>query len=165
MEEKELVKLISSSLSYDSQSGDICWKQANSNRIKIGDKAGYVDKDKRISIRFRNKLYKAHRLIWLLAHGKWPDGVIDHIDGNPLNNRLSNLRDVPQSVNTHNHRKARSNNTSGLLGVCRRDDIGKFQAKIQVMGKVIFLGTFMTADEAHEAYLTAKRKYHEGCTI
>ena len=165
MEEKELVKLISSSLSYDSQSGDIFWKQANSNRIKIGDKAGYVGEDKRISIRLGNKLYKAHRLIWLLTYGKWPEGVIDHVDGNPLNNRLSNLRDVPQSVNTHNHRKARSNNTSGLLGVCRRDDIGKFQAKIQVMGKVIFLGTFMTAEEAHEAYLTAKRKYHKGCTI
>lgn len=165
MDEQELLAELILYLKYEPESGDLFWKQTDSNRIRVGDKAGYVGKDGRISIRFKGKLYKAHRIIWLLTYGKWPDNVIDHIDGNSSNNRLSNLRDIPQSVNTQNNRKARSNNTSGFLGVSTRDDMGKFQAKIQLMGKVICLGTFLTPEEAHTAYLAVKRKLHEGCTI
>lgn len=106
-----------------------------------------------------------HRYIWLYVHGKWPDGVIDHIDGNAMNNRLDNLRDVSQHVNTQNNRKARSNNRSGFLGVHFDKNRNLYKAEITMAGKNRHLGRFNTPEEAHEAYLKAKRELHEGCTI
>lgn len=108
--------------------------------------------------------YRAHRLAWLYVYGKWPANMIDHIDGNPLNNSISNLRDVTRSVNVQNVKRARANNKLGLLGVSRNRN--KFQAAIKTEdGKRHYLGTYQTPELAHEAYLSAKRKLHQGCTI
>jgi hypothetical protein len=109
--------------------------------------------------------YGAHRLAWLHVHGEWPKHFIDHIDGNPLNNRIANLRDVPHGTNMENQRQARRDNkATGLLGVKVRM-AGRFQARIQVSGETRYLGTFNTPEEAHQAYLAGKRQLHEGCTI
>jgi hypothetical protein len=107
----------------------------------------------------------AHRFAWLYVHGKWPDGNIDHIDGNGHNNRLENLRDVTQAINTQNNRKARSNSQSGFLGVIFDKSRGLYRAEITLNGKNKYLGRFGTPEEAHEAYLQAKRAIHPGCTI
>jgi hypothetical protein len=116
--------------------------------------------------------YGAHILAWAITHGAAPTGYIDHINGQPGDNRLANLRDVSAQVNSHNRQKAHRNNKStGLLGVTMRKQRGvcgpRFQARITVKGHPgIYLGTFKTAAEAHEAYLEAKRKLHPvGCTI
>jgi hypothetical protein len=102
------------------------------------------------------KKYKAHRLAWLYVYGKWPEGQIDHIDGDPSNNRIDNLRLATQSQNNRN-KKMSSNNTSGAKGVSR---IGsRFQAQITVAGKRRYLGTFGTLNEAADAYKTAAEKY------
>ena len=61
--------------------------------------------------------YKCHRVVWYLVKGEDPIGYeIDHIDGNPWNNVISNLRKVPREVNVRNARK-RNDNTSGVTGV------------------------------------------------
>lgn len=107
--------------------------------------------------------YTEHRVIWALRHGAWPLGVIDHVNGTKTDNRISNLRDVSRRVNNENKTRARTDNKLGLLGVEQR---GKsFRASIQANGRIHKIGTFPTAEAAHAAYLTAKRKLHEGCTI
>jgi len=107
-----------------------------------------------------------HRLVWLLHYGEWPKGQIDHIDGNRLNNAITNLRDVPHEINAQNEHRARKNNHStGVLGVSYVPSRKKYEANITVSGQKVHLGRFDTVERAQIAYLTAKRAYHEGCTI
>lgn len=90
---------------------------------------------------------------------------IDHINGDGLNNRRANLRSVSNAVNAQNQRKPKSNNKNGFLGVSWHKQSGKWEAKIGTDGKRKYLGLFDDPSIAHEAYLTAKRNLHEGCTI
>lgn len=106
----------------------------------------------------------AHRLAWLYVYGEWPQHGLDHINGVRLDNRISNLRDVPQTINLENQRKAKGLTKSGFLGV-ERTRGGKWAARIVANGKRYGLGVFATPEAAHSAYVTAKRKLHEGCTI
>lgn len=108
-------------------------------------------------------LYLAHRLAWLYVRGEWPVGYLDHINGVKTDYRICNLRDATQHVNMQNLRKPTRLNRSGYLGVCRNHN--RFRATIKIDGKQKFLGNFDSAEEAHAAYLEAKRKHHEGCTI
>jgi hypothetical protein len=110
----------------------------------------------------------AHRMVWLYVHGVLPSGAIDHIDGDRTNNRISNLRDVSVSLNNQNKRQARSDNkSSGVLGVSKAPKYSRkpWLAKIQISGRTQHLGTFETVEQAHAAYIAAKREYHQGCTI
>jgi hypothetical protein len=100
--------------------------------------------------------YKAHRLIWLLVHKAWPENQIDHIDGNGLNNRIENLRDVTNAENARN-RKKQKNNESGHTGV--RRERGKWRAVIEVSGREIYLGLFINLEEAVAARKAAEAKY------
>jgi len=89
-----------------------------------------------------------------------PDGyVVDHINGNRLDNRKSNLRIVTRRQNGKN-RGINSNNTSGYKGVTFDSRSNKYRASIMSDYKIIHLGTFQTAEEAAEAYAEASRKYH-----
>lgn len=107
--------------------------------------------------------YKAHRLAWVHTYGEWPTKHIDHIDGNPSNNRIANLRDVSRSANLQNQRKPHTVTTSGFLGVTTSGS--RWQANIRFNGNRKYLGVHDTPELAHEAYLKAKRELHEGCTI
>lgn len=156
---------LTSVLKYTPDTGYFYWKVDVAKSVRAGSIAGTIASGNRIRITYGGNIYFAHRLAWLLTYGKWPDGVIDHIDGNSLNNRISNLRDVSVVVNGQNRKMSQNNNLVGLLGVGLHKASGKFQSRIKVGDKLIHLGLFLTAEEAHAAYLAAKRKYHEGCTI
>lgn len=133
---------------YDPETGNLIWKVARSN-VKVGDVAGgAIDKRGYWHIGVDGRLYKAHRLVWLWHHGKWPDHQIDHIDRDPANNRIENLRDVSNVVNQLN-RRDRSNKT-GFAGVFKRRN--KFRAQLCVFGKDVRLGTFDTPEEAHHVF-------------
>lgn len=152
-------------LDYDADSGIFTWRGRTSNRVKIGSIAGSRHGAGYVQINVDGSNFLAHRLAWLHAHGTWPKGTVDHINGDRTDNRLLNLRDVSQGVNNGNVRKLPRHNTSGLLGAswCAADE--RWAAHISVDGKSRFLGNFDTADDAHAAYLTAKRRLHAGCTI
>lgn len=79
-----------------------------------------------------------HRLVWLLAHGDWPRFAIDHIDGDPLNNDIANLRDVPLHINSRNQ-KPSGKNTSGRIGVNWEPKRRKWRACGKVDGRSVTL--------------------------
>jgi len=89
---------------------------------------------------------------------------IDHFNGIRDDNRISNLRCVTKSENMENQKRVhKNNNTTKLMGVSPLPS-GRFQAAIQINKKLFYLGSFDTAEEAHQAYLKAKRKFHTGFT-
>lgn len=96
-----------------------------------------------------------HRIGWYLHYGTWPCQHIDHINGDPTDNRIANLRYCTTSQNQGNA-KTRTDNTSGYKGVSQTKT-GHFSARIKVGPKRHHLGTFMTAIEAHEAYAAAAK--------
>ncbi len=108
-----------------------------------------------------------HRVVWEQAHGPIPAGMhIDHINGVKSDNRLENLRLATPTQNCQNRRVAQSNNAStGLLGAYLNKKTGRYYSRIHVDGKSRSLGYFGTAEEAHAAYVTAKRELHPFCTI
>lgn len=104
----------------------------------------------------------SHVWAWYYVHGKLPDGDIDHINNDPADNSLINLRDVSRKTNIQNmNRKPRKGKKSGLpTGVT--DNVTSYRAHLLINGKNTALGSFKTVQEAEQAYLDAKRKYHSG---
>lgn len=151
-------------LNYDTETGIFTWIAARENRVSVGTSAGSLLGNGYRSIAVDRKRFMAHRLAWFYVHGEWPEGQIDHINGNRDDNRISNLRVVDNSVNQQNKRSARSDSKTGILGVHLHRP-GKWQAKINVNGTKKSLGIFSSPLEAHAAYLEAKRRFHAGCAI
>ncbi len=153
-------------LDYDPECGTFRWKSSPARNVSAGALAGCVTANGYLQIRINGRSFKAHRLAFALVHGADHLGdCIDHIDGDRLNNRISNLRVVAPRVNSENRRTAAINSTSALLGAFRRSRDRKWVSQIAVRGKQIWLGVFETELEAHKAYIDAKRRLHEGCSI
>lgn len=127
------------------------------------EKVGSYDAHGRLVIKIMGKTYQSHRLAWLYMHGSFPKHHIDHINGNPKDNRIVNLREATDAQNIQNLRVARSDNETGLLGVSK--DGNKFRSRIRINGKPVYLGSYSTADEAYQVYVQAKRLHHEFCTL
>ena len=99
---------------------------------------------------------KLHRLIMDAPNGM----VVDHINGDPLDNRKCNLRICTQQQNSMNKVKSKSN-TTGFKGVHFYKPTGKFVSRIKVDGKNLYLGCFEKAEDAYKAYCDACVKYHQ----
>lgn len=151
-------------LRMDIETGQFFWIKQKS-RALAGAEAGTVRKNGYRSLELNGKRMLCHRLVWLVVHGRMPLNVIDHIDGNKLNNRPENLRDVPERVNFHNQVRMRESNTSGYKGVTWDKSRGNFKAQIMVNRKRIHLGAFGDPAEAHQAYLKAKDTILKGVTL
>lgn len=142
---------------YDPATGIFQWRVSTNRRIVPGQVAGTRNHG-RWQIKLEGRIYRAHRLAWLYVHGHWPEQEIDHKNGNPLDNRIDNLRDVSGKVNHQNRHGPQSRNRLGVLGVSRTSKSNTFRARIDNE----YLGVFPTAEAAHEAYVQAKRLKHEG---
>lgn len=163
---KVSLDVVRSRFSYDAATGILRWKM-HRRSTSIGSEVGCVSGGYLV-VNFHGALRRVHRLIWLHVNGDLPESLqIDHIDGNPLNNRLANLRAVQPYVNRQNQRGPNSNNKSGLLGVTWSKRSGRWIASLRKPGtrRSTELGSFHTPEDAHAAYLSAKRAFHEGCTI
>ena len=151
------------SISYCADTGIFTWVLPPRRGVSIGATAGSKTAHGYLSISFRSCSIYAHRLAWFITHGCWPAGVIDHINGDKLDNRIINLRDVSQRDNTENVFARRKHNRAGLLGVSQNGN--RFTAHLGHMGKNLYLGIYKTKEEAHEAYLMKKRELHQGNTL
>lgn len=101
--------------------------------------------------------YAAHRLAWLLTHGRFPAQQLDHINGDKTDNRIANLREVSHAQNQMNKGVYQKNKT-GVKGV--RFSKGKYEAQIGHGGEMKYLGRFDTVEEASECYQRAAKEIY-----
>ncbi len=165
-------------LRYNEFTGELFWRSRdasffeNSKRGKhtsahvwnskfSGEKVGHIARSGYIQICLFDRLYYAHRVIWMMKTGEWPRGDIDHINGNRSDNSWKNLREATRSQNSMNSRLGR-NNKFGLKGVSldRRNKSKPYTATITANKKQFRLGNYATPEEAHKAYADAAEKLH-----
>lgn len=160
---------------YDPEAGVLTWKERSAHWFKDGYRtaqgeannwntrysgkpAGYVAP---VGYRYVGlpgpHRVPEHRVIWAMVYGEWPE-TIDHINGNKLDNRLRNLRNVTQAVNLKNAAKW-SHNTSGVTGVCWDRRAGRWMASIKVGQKSIFLCHSDNLEDAALARKNAEARY------
>lgn len=154
-------------LDYDPQTGILLWhrrpieafrnKQAFSawNTKYAGKVAGSSRPDGYVCVSIDKRRYLAHRLIVFMINGRWPD-VVDHINGDPSDNRAFNLRDTDAKGNARNN-SISSANTSGFTGVIWDKSRGKWAARIKFSGKLFHLGRFSQLQDAVDARKEAAR--------
>jgi hypothetical protein len=95
---------------YDPETGILRWIW-HRRSAHIGREAGTkLQKSGYLLVELDGRKYYVHRVIWLIVYGHWPEYEIDHIDGDPTNNKLENLRDIPHSKNCLNRKKCRKYN-------------------------------------------------------
>lgn len=151
-------------IEYDPATGAMLWRQRDEHhmpdlRARASWNARYAGKP--VSS-YRNewgynvfsvgsRKFQAHRVAWAIHYGEWPEDQIDHINRDPADNRIDNLRSVSLAENLRNKGSYR-NNTSGYKGVTWHKSSGKWMAQLKVSGRNIHLGLFDDPAEAHAAY-------------
>jgi hypothetical protein len=133
-------------LDYDMDTGIFTWKVSRKRLAAIGSIAGATNGSGYRQISIDGTVYLSHRLAWLYCFEEWPK-LVDHINRDRTDNRISNLREVTQSLNIHNSKDRPSK--SGFRNARKVGD--RFQSEIKVNGKSIHLGMYDTAEEASNA--------------
>jgi hypothetical protein len=153
---------------YDEDTGILTWKVRplhhfeNSHSMNVSNaqfpgkkilnnKKGYY------VVKIKGKYYQVNRIVWKLLKGTEPENIIDHIDGDSLNNKIGNLREASNSENSRNV-KFNKTNKLGVKGVCQK--CNKYQAQISYDGEVHSLGFYDTVEEASLVYQIASLKHH-----
>lgn len=154
---------------YNPETGEFRWRrrplehfaspraEARWNARYAGAIVGIIDYRGSHRFRFGRRNYKIHRIIFKMMTGEEPPATIDHRDGNPSNNRWTNLRPATQVQQIYNA-SLRSDNSSGHRGVTWDRENRKWIAQININGRHHNLGRFISVEEAAAAYETAARK-------
>lgn len=157
MSDQLTAEQLKQALKYNEQTGEFRWLSGE-HRL-IGKVAGTITRPKRyLRIGVRRRYYPAHHLAWLYVHGFLPP-CIDHIDGNRLNNRISNLRLADGSQNNMNA-KLRSDNTSGVKGVRWSPRHKQWRVIVCAYGVAHHIGYFRELQDAAIARLEAATRIH-----
>jgi len=150
---------LKSVLHYDPETGVFTWIDSKCKRISAGTTGGTLHKSHKLNylrMYVKDKNYLCHRLAWLYVHGEWPN-EIDHIDGDGLNNKITNLRNVSSTENGKNL-SIRNDNKSGIIGVSWMKSRSKWQANINSNKKQVYLGIY---DDFFEACCVRKSAEYE----
>lgn len=158
------VALLRELLTYDPDTGVLIWRKRtlahcvdarsmNAFNATFAGKPAFTAKVRGYSVgAIKGVPVKASRVAWAMHHGSWPENDVDHEDRDRANNRIKNLRDIPNAVNAKN-RSLRSDNKSGVNGVHRERK--RWRANVSVDGKIKTLGRFDTIEEATAARTAA----------
>ncbi|QEA10377.1 HNH endonuclease [Salmonella phage Shemara] len=147
--------------SYDEESGELFWRVARTNRIKVGDKAGTSDARGYRTVSVMNRWFKVHRIIWDMFNPNdllKPGEQIDHINHILYDNRLCNLRKV-DSIGNHRNMSLSVNNKTGVNGVCWDSNRSRWKAAISVNGRSIHLGRYKSFEKAVKARKQAEKVF------
>lgn len=149
-------------LNYNPNTGVFTWLQDRGRLAKKGSVAGSVDSGGYGQIRIQGKSILAHRLAWFYHYKDSPKEHIDHINGNRLDNRIENLREVSRFENQQNQKKYNTNK-SGITGVSWHKQHNKWYASVQKNKKLHFLGLFDNIFDAAAASKSARNRlgFHE----
>ncbi len=144
----------------DMERGKLIWKKPPRNHPRLlGMEAGSPRAGHSKTywvIKIGRVAYRRGRLVFLAAHGHFPEPCVDHINGNSLDDRIENLREATVAENARNH-KTRARRINLPMGVRVLRSSGRFQARISLDGKQFHLGAYDTPEQASAVYL-AKRK-------
>lgn len=133
--------------------GDLIWNVNRGFNKTKNKKAGNVNNKGYLQVSIYGKLYKAHRLIYIYHYGEIRDNyVIDHINREKTDNRIENLRMITEYENRLN---------SGAVGFSMHKETGKYEARIRINKKNIYLGVFENKESASIAYINAKKEFHK----
>lgn len=142
---------------YNPLTGALSWKNPTARNIKKDQAAGSKDRYGYRKLIADGKTLLAHRVIWCMCHGEMPKGLIDHINGDRVDNRIENLRIATKSQNSVNSNKVRG--ATGFKGITRLKS-GMFRTQIKSRGRVRYLGSFAEAEEALEVFELAHQLVH-----
>jgi hypothetical protein len=146
--------------------GFLYWRVRPSSRgnVKAGDRAGTRGMRQGYwVVMYRGQRHGYHRVIWAVCNGDIPEGsYIDHIDRDPTNNRIENLRLATPAQNAFNTLKTLASKSSTFKGVCFSRLHGRpvYKASIRANGKLHHLGWFDHEEEAAGAYAEAALALH-----
>lgn len=155
------VEYIQERLDYDLDKGKLYWKPTSNKSWSTkfaGKEAGCRFNGGYIKLSIDNEGYLAHRLLWVLAHGYWPDGI-DHINGIRSDNRIVNLREANQSQNMSNVARW-AHNTSGVKNVRWHEATGKWLVRVKKRGYTHYFGYYEDLEEACEVAHKARIELH-----
>lgn len=138
---------------YDKENGRLFWRETFGPRTLKGREVGYVHQGYR-KVELDDKAYLVHRIIWWFEHGSIP-GMLDHINGNGLDNRIENLRASSKRANGSNLACHRAGKLVGA-SLLRRKLKKPWLSSIWINKKCKKLGYFATEVEAHNAYEHAR---------
>lgn len=128
---------------FEYSNGVLLWKKVDHKRNK---RAGTINHSGYLCVGYKGIRYRAHRIIWLLHYGKWPEYQIDHINGNRTDNRIENLREVTNYENNQNKRR-HSKYGSGIEKISKK----RFRVRILTANGYIFVGSYLNLEEAQQA--------------
>ena len=141
----------------DADTGMLRWKIAH-QKVRVGQAAGSVNGNGYLQVQIDRQVLQVHRVVFALAYD-WLPEMVDHVDGDPLNNRPSNLRAATRSENQRN-RKTNANSAVGVKGVCWDSRSRKWRVRVQFAGKQQHIGLFADLNDADRAARAARGKFH-----
>lgn len=163
LEGEELLGYVKACFDYNPKTGELSWKSERPDDHFYGEKgkkrwytqcAGKIikreDRDGYCRININKKYYLSHRIVFLICKGRWPTKNIDHINGDPTDNRICNLREVSQVLNARNVGITKRN-SSGVVGVCWSERTNKWRAYGVLNGNNSSLGSHENFEDAVKA--------------
>ncbi|AVC42602.1 Fis family transcriptional regulator [Achromobacter xylosoxidans] len=146
-------------VSYDPATGILTRKVTLAGNAKAGQQITGKNSSGYIQCVINTKFYYGHRLAWQLHYGEPPNGIVDHINGNKSDNRISNLRIASSLGNVHNA-ALRKDNKSGVKGVFWDATRGRWRASVSLAGREVFSQIFESKEDAILAVRAARKQLH-----
>ena len=164
LDPQEILSWMRECFDVDAERGVLVWRVPPRNHGRmLGKEAGSARNGgtgkKYIHVKKDKLAIKRGWLIFLWVNGRWPNGCIDHINGNSIDDRSANIREATITENAWNH-KFRKRRIQLPMGVRTTKGVRGYQARISYHKKQIHLGTFETAEEAQAAYLAKRQELY-----